>query len=90
MEQHCMMLHHQDHATKVFSTPGCEKLLLPMVLDMPFFWTEVQVLNFHVGREKSLLNCIPTENTTTQQTAPLKVPAEQLGVLWLEGQDRVG
>lgn len=46
------MLHHPDHATKAFSTPGCEKLLLPMVLDMPLFWAEVQVLNFQRRKGK--------------------------------------
>lgn len=44
---------------------------------------------FSVRREKSLLNCISTGNTS-QQAIPLEVSAEQVGVLWLQGQDRVG
>lgn len=45
---------------------------------------------FSVEREKSLLNCISTGIASSQQSTPLKVPAEQLGVLWLEGLNRVG
>lgn len=86
-----MMLHYPDHATKAFSIPGCEKLVLPMVLNMLLFWTEVQVLNFQYRK-----GIIPFElhshweHHFSMSYSPLKVPAEQLGVLWLEGQNRVG
>lgn len=46
--------------------------------------------SFSLGTGKALLNCIPAGNTSSQQTTPPKVPAEQLGVLRLEGQGRAG
>lgn len=62
-----------------------------MVLNMLLFWTEVQVLNFQYRK-----GIIPFElhshweHHFSMSYSPLKVPAEQLGVLWLEGQNRVG
>ena len=36
------------------------------------------------------MNYIPTGNTSSRHVTPPKVPAEQVGVLWLEGRGRAG
>jgi len=64
------MLHNPEHTAKAFSVPRGERLVLLMVPDTFLFWVRLQGLQFQSCRVgKALLNCTPTSNNHSSESA---------------------